>query len=500
MPLLIYIIKMVFISGLLLGYYSLFLRNRTFHGFNRYFLLSVPALSLLLPLFSFELPPFWNQASAGSPVHLLGVGSGRFEEAATIYANSGSHSLFSSFLLAGIFSGFISIVLFIRFCNTIRFLQLLGRTKPSLQLAEAIVFFVSEKGTPFSFFRNIYWDEGISIDSAAGRQILRHEIFHVKNNHSLDILVIEFLTILCWFNPFFHIIRRELRAVHEYGADAYAAEGSDEFEYASLLLMKETSSSRLLTHPFFKNQIKRRITMITKIQQSRKRLLTRLMVLPLIAVLAGLFSFKLETRLPFTKEKTIRVVVDPGHGGSFPGVESNGVYEKNINLEISKKIQALSKEYNVEVIMTREKDEDMAGNDLKASLDYRTKLAAQKNADLFISIHTNAAGSDQQDTYSGFEIYVPDNENRFYMGSVRLASSITDYIRKDYPIAPELKQKPGQIQVLNKATIPAILIECGYIDNKSDLAYLQDEKNQEKIARDILEGIRKYGLQSTVNR
>ena len=49
----------------------------------------------------------------------------------------------------------------------------------------------------------------------------------------------------------------------------------------------------------------------------------------------------------------------------------------------------------------------------------------------------------------------------------------------------------ANILILKKATVPAILIECGYMDNPADLKYLQDEKNQEKIARDILEGIKK---------
>ena len=53
------------------------------------------------------------------------------------------------------------------------------------------------------------------------------------------------------------------------------------------------------------------------------------------------------------------------------------------------------------------------------------------------------------------------------------------------------------IYILRNATVPALLVECGYMDNPSDLKYLQDEKNQEKIARDILEGIRKYSMETT---
>jgi N-acetylmuramoyl-L-alanine amidase len=498
MTLLIYLIKTVFISGFLLGYYWLFLRNRFFHDFNRYFLLSVPALSLLVPALQFNLPAYWNQASSGSPIRLLGVGRGTLLEAVSIY--SGHRPVFSwEFILYSI-SALISFVLLFRLYKTIRFLQLLRKNKPNLHLPEATIYFVSEKGTPFSFFKNIFWGNEMDIDSASGRQILRHEIYHVKNNHTLDILALEIVSALFWFNPLLHLIRRELQAIHEYAADSYAAAETNGYEYASLLIFKISGSPIPLTNPFFKNQIKRRIAMITKTNKNKKALLGRFMILPLIAILIGLFSFKITTRLSFAAAKAIRVVIDPGHGGLFTGAESNGIYEKNINLSIAKKIQTLSREYNVEVIMTREKDEDRAGDNLRASLEYRVALAEKKNADIFISIHTNSVTNNvPQDKYSGFDIYVPENESKFYEGSVKLASSISDYIKPDFNIAGELKQGKERIRVLDLATVPAILIECGYMDNKSDLAYLLDDKNQEKIARDILEGIRKYNLQGRVN-
>ncbi len=505
MSLLIYIIKTIFISGLLLGYYSLFLRNRPIHAFNRLFLLAIPVLSLALPLFHFDLPAIWNNSSTGSPIRLLGVGRGRFEEAVTIYADPGSHKAFSWITITAIFSGITSGILLIRFYKTIRFLQRLGGANPSLELPDATIFFVSEQGTPFSFFRNIYWDEEIDINGSEGRQILRHELFHVKNHHSLDILFIEILSILCWFNPFLHMIRRELRAVHEYGADAFAAAGSDELEYASLLIRKESGSSLSLAHPFFKNQIKRRITMITKIRKSNKALAGRLMILPLLAILIALFSFKIQNSFHLFKAKSIRVVIDAGHGGSFTGSQYNGLLEKNINLIIAKKIQTLSSEYNVEVIMSREADVTPGSNELRESLEYIAALPKNKNADLFISIHTNAtdnapSGKLQTDK-SGFQIYIPRSTSEVYKNSVKLGSVMTEQIKSDYTIEPELKQAPGDggnILILKKATVPAILIECGYLDNPNDQKYLQDEKNQEKIARDILEAIKKYGLADTV--
>jgi N-acetylmuramoyl-L-alanine amidase len=502
MTVLIYLVKTIVISGLLCGYYALFLRNRPYHRFNRLYLISIPVFSLLLPLFHINLPGFWNYTSVGSPIRLLGVGQGHLEEAVTIYANRNAVNILPWQLIAALITLGMSGYLFVRFVQTIRYLLNLRKHKITVKLPEATIYFVSEKGTPFSFFKSIFWGQETEIKSRAGNQILRHELFHVRNKHSREIVGMEIFSMLFWFNPFVYLIIRELKLTHEYEADAYAAAETNAFEYASLLIIKISGTPLPLTNPFFKNQIKRRIAMITKSNKNKKAILGRLMVLPIIALMICLFSFKingrlqLDTHLPFTAAKTIRVVIDPGHGGVFTGSASNGIYEKNINLSIAKKIQSFSGAYNVEVIMTREKDEDVAGTDLQASLDYRAGLATTKNADLFISIHMNATEKNlPQNKYSGFEIYVSKSDNKFYKGSVKLASVITENIKPDYTIAPELKQRSERIRVLDNATVPAILIECGYMDNQSDLAYLVDEKNQEKIARDILEGIRKYGEQ-----
>ena len=502
---LIYLLKMVFISGLLFTYFWFFLRNRLFHSFNRLFLICIPLFSFLLPAFHFNLPEFWNRSANGSPIHLLGVAQGGLEEAVTIYAKRNSGHSLSWEWIALLMSLFISTILIIRFLKTIRYLRNLRRNKTFLQLPEATVYFVSEKGTPFSFFKSIFWEEEMEMNSREGRQILRHELFHVRNHHSADIIGMETVSILCWFNPFFHLIGRELKLIHEYAADASVVAETNEYEYAGLLLTKISGQPFPLTNPFFKNQIKRRIAMITKPNKNKKVLIGRLMILPVLALLICLFSFKIKTILPVYTAKNIRVVVDAGHGGNFPGSQINGIYEKDINLSISKKIQSLAAEYNVDVIMSRETDITPGSNKINESLEYIAALPKNKNADLFISIHTNQTADkingEMQTTSSGFQIYIPRNTSNVYDGSVKLGSVLTETIKSDFNIEPELKQvqdNGNSILILKKATVPAVLIECGYMDNPADMKYLQDEKNQEKIARDILEGIRRYG-QATVS-
>jgi TonB family protein len=337
----------------------------------------------------------------------------------------------------------------------------------------------------------------MELDCPQGQQILRHELYHVQHRHSLDILLLEIARILCWFNPFIHLIRQEIQTIHEFSADEFASSETDKLEYAELLLINSAGRKSVsITHPFFHNQIKRRIAMITQNKKIKSGLLGRMMILPVVALLLGLFAFKIENRslLSAVKAKTIRVVIDAGHGGAYPGVQRNGVLEKDINLQIARKIQELAKDYQIEVFMTRDAD-GVPGQfvSLAEDLHYRAALAAKENADLFVSIHINS--NDHQDRRgSGFEIYVPKNTSSVYPGSVKLGSSISGFISKDYSIAPELQQSKTGVLVLDKATVPAVMIECGFLDNKTDLDFITNSENQDKIARDILKGIRKYNL------
>ncbi|MFI5192581.1 MAG: N-acetylmuramoyl-L-alanine amidase [Chitinophagales bacterium] len=503
MNMLLYLIKTILVAGLLLGYYWLFLRNKSFHRYNRYFLLCIPAISMLFPLLRLNLPLFWWQTANENSIHLLGVVNGNLEEAVTIYASQGFWRSFPWETVCFLITMLISLFFFIRFYRSLCLLRLLRQNNPFQEIQGTRIYFVHQAGTPFSFFKSIFWNESQELNSSQGRQMLRHELYHVQHQHSLDILLLEIIRIACWFNPFIHLIRREIQAIHEFLADEFASSETDRLEYAELLLLNSFHSKKIfITHPFFQNQIKRRIAMITKNKKIKSGLLGRMMVLPVVVLLLGLFAFKLQNHslLSLTKIKTIRVVVDAGHGGVYPGVEANGILEKDINLQIAEKIRKLAKDYQIEVIMTREAD-GVPGhfNNLTDDLLYRAALPAKENADLFVSIHLNTNEKDNNHPNSGFEIYVPESTSTVYSGSVKLGSSISEYIYKDYSIATELKQSASRVLVLDRATVPAVCIECGFMDNKTDLDFITNNQNQEKIARDILKGIALFSLGSTTH-
>jgi N-acetylmuramoyl-L-alanine amidase len=492
---LVYPLKVVLISALLFGYYSLFLRNKAFHQYNRFFLLCIPMIALLLPMLNIPIPSLYKASAGNAATRLLRVTQGEWEETITITAR---RSLFGRLVTlnnllwliyaAGaliLFGGFIRSLLYIRQISRRYFFEHFDRVK---------FFHTSERGAPFSFFRRVFWNQDIDIHSEQGKQIFRHELFHVRQYHSLDIMLLESVTVVCWFNPFFHLIKKEIRAIHEFLADDWAAKSSNRHVYAELLVQQSIQSKyAAYIHPFFQNQLKRRIAMITKWKQIRNSYGSRLMALPILFMVFCLFAFRVRWDGRAEKsDKNIIVIIDAGHGGSDAGVTSvNGNTEKNISLEIASRIKTLAPEYNVTAILTRDKDE-LAGSttDIRQSLEYRAGLASHTGADLFLSIHLNAKPEDPQ--ANGFEIYVSAEKSEIQTRSIALGSLLAGSIKKDYTITDELKERSKGIYILSHATVPSVLIECGYLTNDRDEAFISDEKNQEKIARDILEGIVGY--------
>jgi N-acetylmuramoyl-L-alanine amidase len=182
-----------------------------------------------------------------------------------------------------------------------------------------------------------------------------------------------------------------------------------------------------------------------------------------------------------------KAVVDPGHGiaGDPGAISTGGVMEKDEALEISKSLRdALEKEHNVEVAMTREDDKLGPSNQLQ----YRANLANSEAPDVFVSIHLNSVSYAGP---SGMEVfYEPSPPDPSYR---RLAESIADAQTVMIPLRPG---DPGQEQgvkntepffVLVNTSMPSALVEVGWLSTPSDLAKIQ--ANREQIAEEIAEGV-----------
>lgn len=169
-----------------------------------------------------------------------------------------------------------------------------------------------------------------------------------------------------------------------------------------------------------------------------------------------------------------KVFIDPGHGGNDSGaVGSNNLYEKNINLQVAKKVESLLKKQDIEVKLSRTDDKTL-------SLGDRTKMANAWKPDCFISIHCNAANK----TAKGIETFSTS------AATSNLASCVHSEVLNTKAYTLNRGLKTANFYVIKNTTMRACLIELAFIDNTEDAKILLEKQNE--LALGIAKGICKY--------
>jgi N-acetylmuramoyl-L-alanine amidase len=214
------------------------------------------------------------------------------------------------------------------------------------------------------------------------------------------------------------------------------------------------------------------------------------------------------------------IIIDPGHGGKDPGAMAFGMKEKDIVLNIAKKLApVLKKELRCEVILTRDRD-------VFIPLEERTAIANTKNADLFISLHINAHPSAKVRGLETYYLNLTTNAEAMRVAarenatsthqmsdlqeilsdimknskideSSRLAqqvhnSILTEAEKNGYAGIKNLGVKQAPFYVLIGAQMPAILIEVAFISNEQDVKNLQDPNFLAMLTQEIADGVRTY--------
>lgn len=283
---LLYFLKVFLYSGILFGYYWLFLRNRRFHHYNRYYLLATLVLSVTLPFIKI---PVFNEGQGAlhkAIYQTVSIVSASADEYGTVTAVQQEPSLLTVPFFSWLLYAVVALLLLALFFRSLWYIRKISQ-RYSFELIKQLKFYqTQEPGTPFSFFRSVFWNDQLSFNSPEGQQIFRHELFHVEQKHTVDIILAELITIAGWLNPFFYLIKKELKAIHEFLADQYATSGSDRYAYAELLVHSFMKSKNLpLTHPFFQHHLKRRVSMIIQHNNTRYGYWSRLMALPVSLLL-----------------------------------------------------------------------------------------------------------------------------------------------------------------------------------------------------------------------
>jgi N-acetylmuramoyl-L-alanine amidase len=388
-----YLLKVIICSGILCGYYFLALRNKAFHRWNRFYLLAAVVISLSAPIIKIDI--FQNNSDKGTVVQVLQTIS-YGDEVVVAYSRNNGFQINTQNLAEGAYLLISVIFLFIFFVSIYK-IKKLRKKYPLIKINDISFINTDAKGTPFSFFKSIFWNNAIDLHSKPGQQIFNHEIAHVKEKHSYDKIFMNLVLIFLWINPFFWLMQKELYMIHEFIADKEAVEDNDINALAEMILQSVYPGQNFsLTNKFFYSPIKRRILMLAKNKNPKVSYYSRLLVLPLAAVVFFAFTLKINSSNATNSYngKTITVVIDAGLGGDDNGAHSaNGLKEKNLTLSIAKKIAALNSNDHIQILLSRD-------NDQSISVRERVHFAKNHNADLFISIHVNATADEKLNGFS----------------------------------------------------------------------------------------------------
>jgi TonB family protein len=243
-----------------LGYLVFYWRNPTAE-LNRIYLLFSLLASALLPL----MPSFLSITANGEETtafwlpELVVAASGAVAEGTEAFSVTASTHAWILLLFGLLYA--VLILLFL-----VRLISLMGlMTGTQFRKVEGMRLVVLKPDrVPFSFFGWLFIPEGLENDPAF-RHILIHEKAHARRLHSADILLTEILRLLFWMNPVFYYMRRELKAMHEYEADAYALSHCERFSYQKALVeMNFRGLTVPLTNPYNVSLIKKRMLMMNK--------------------------------------------------------------------------------------------------------------------------------------------------------------------------------------------------------------------------------------------
>ncbi len=304
-----YIIESAFCLCCLYGFYWLALQKETFFQWNRAYLLLSPFLALGLPALKIQLttpPPLPESVPVAEPVINLPVIVEQVQAAPVAVRHTllqpvaEGWSLSLGELLWWIYlagAGLLTVRLAIQMWYLMRMIRRCRKAQAGM-----VDVVVSERESlPLaSFFGFVFWNHESQLSDSQDF-LLEHEMVHVRQWHSLDILLMEAVVIVQWFNPLMHAFRRSLCAVHEYIADEQVVKNTRRrYEYASLLVQHQKIGQRAqpgLVNTFH-SLIKNRLVMLAK-RPSRPLFRAKyLLTLPLFAVLMLLFSFRLIEKMP----------------------------------------------------------------------------------------------------------------------------------------------------------------------------------------------------------
>ena len=279
MEFLAYDLKVAVLVAVFYMFYRLLLSRETFHGVNRMVLLLTAVASFVLPLcvITIHKTVVINHAEADVAIGYLSAEV--VDDAAMPFRQMAA--------IAAFFIGMI-VTLGYTIMSVVRVWLLIQRSEQHQQADGTVVCVAPGEVSPFSWMKYIVLSR--SDYEANDASILAHERGHIRRHHSLDLLLVDSLTALQWFNPAMWMLRQDLRAIHEYEADAAVlSQGINMRQYQYLLIQKAVSQCGYsVANGISHSTLKNRINMMLHKNSSRASLLKLLALTPIVGMTLAL--------------------------------------------------------------------------------------------------------------------------------------------------------------------------------------------------------------------
>ena len=292
-----YIIQIIAFQAIFLLVYDLFLKHETFFNCNRLYLLITAIGSVALPFIKLDM--LKGVVPKDFVIQLPEVIIG---DLSTTTALDAEIALQAGIVLDQVSTPLWQIILLIGACLSMGFfvfkmlkLYWMKYQNPKRWKGNVLIVKILRSNAAFSFFNTIFLGEHISKNEQ--QTILKHELVHVEEKHTIDLLFFEVLRILLWFNPLVYMYQNRIKTLHEYVADAEAIRLNGKKDYYKSLLNQVFETNNLsFTNTFFnKSLIKKRIIMLQKSKSRQSKLLKYALVIPLVFGMLFYISCEKET-------------------------------------------------------------------------------------------------------------------------------------------------------------------------------------------------------------
>ncbi len=268
-----YIYKSSLVLFLFYVFYKVFLENEKMHMFNRFYLLFALLLSINIPFLKIK-------TETEIPFQILRI---KASETNRINQNLPTLNNYNWKTILVTLSIIMTILFIIRFIKNLTSLYKRIKINQSIIYKNTKIILLDDVVIPYSFFNHIFINKKEFQSNKIQEEILSHELVHVHQKHSLDIIFIELLKALFWFNPIIYAYKKAIQLNHEFLADEHVINKHKNISfYQTLLLENQASATSNLASNLNYLTTKKRIIMMTKITSEKNIFLRKTLVLPVL--------------------------------------------------------------------------------------------------------------------------------------------------------------------------------------------------------------------------